>query len=171
MITFESARLRLRPMNLSDAEFILALTNDPGWLKFIGDRGIHSIEDAKTFILDGPRAMYQRLGIGSLLVELKETHTAIGSCGLLQRDYLELPDIGYAFLPEYRAKGYAFEAASAVLEYYNNSKEFSGICAIVSHDNKASIALLSKLGFSYQATITVDDGADEVALYQLTDNP
>jgi RimJ/RimL family protein N-acetyltransferase len=168
--TFESARLRLRPMNLSDAEFILTITNDPSWLQFIGDRGVHTIEDAKTFIIDGPLAMYKRLGIGSLIVELKETNMAIGSCGLLQRDYLEFPDIGYAFLPEYRAKGYAFEAASAVLEYYYNSKRFSHVCAIVSHDNMSSIRLLTKLGFSYQATIALDGGADEVCLYQSTDN-
>lgn len=171
MTTFESARLRLRPMNLCDAEFILALTNDPDWLKFIGDRGVHTIEDAKTFISDGPLAMYKNLGVGSLLVELKDSKTAIGSCGLLQRDYLEFPDIGYAFLPEYRAKGYAFEAASAVLEYYKHSKQFTRVCAIVAHYNKPSIALLTKLGFSYQATIKVDNGADEVALYQSTDNP
>jgi RimJ/RimL family protein N-acetyltransferase len=158
-------------MNLMDAEFILTLTNDPGWLEFIGDRRVHSIEDAKNFISDGPLAMYQRLGIGSLVVELKTTNTAIGSCGLLQRDYLEFPDIGYAFLPEYRGQGYAFEAANAVLEYYSKTRQYTRVCAIVADNNKASIALLSKLRFSYQATIKVDDGTNEVSLYQLTDNP
>lgn len=167
MKSFETERLRLRPMSLDDADFILRITNDPQWLQFIGDRGVHNIQDALRFINDGPLAMYQQLGIGSLMVELKDSNVAIGSCGLLKRDYLEVPDIGYAFLPQHRSKGYGFEAASAVISYYQQNHQIDRVCAIVSPDNSASIALLLKLGFCFKDSISIDQHDSKTSLYQL----
>lgn len=167
MKSFETERLRLRPMSLDDADFILRITNDPHWLQFIGDRGVHNIQDALRFINDGPLAMYQQLGIGSLMVELKDSNVAIGSCGLLKRDYLEVPDIGYAFLPQHRSKGYGFEAASAVIAYYQQNHQIDRVCAIVSPDNSASIALLLKLGFCFKDSISIDQQDSKTSLYQL----
>src|SRR5437870_3683417 len=104
-------------MSPDDAEFILQLLNEPSWLQFIGDRGVRTLDDARAYIIKGPVEMYARLGFGFYVVELKVDRIPIGMCGLVKRDYLDDVDIGYALLPRYWAKGYAYEAASAVLAY------------------------------------------------------
>ena len=116
MRILETPRLALRWLEAADAHFMLELVNDPDWLRYIGDRGIRSIEAARDYIADGPRAMYARLGFGLYLVELKGTDTALGICGLIKRDWLEDVDLGFAFLARFRGNGYACEAASATLD-------------------------------------------------------
>src|SRR6185503_20091394 len=106
MKVLETERLILRWLSVEDAAFILELVNDPGWLRFIGDRGVRTLEDARNYILNGPVAMYQRVGFGLYLVELKQSATPIGICGLIERAGLEDIDIGYAFLPAFRGQGY-----------------------------------------------------------------
>lgn len=113
----ETERLSLRQLNYGDAPFILELLNSPGWLKFIGDRNVQTEEDAIHYLQHGPMKSYEMFGFGLSLVELKTDETPIGMCGLLKRDYLEHPDIGYAFLAEFMGYGYAFEIASATLAY------------------------------------------------------
>jgi [ribosomal protein S5]-alanine N-acetyltransferase len=117
VLVLETERLKVRWLEVSDQQFIFTLLNEPGWLKFIGDKGIRSLEDAKNYILTGPRKMYERLGFGLFLVELKESHLPVGLCGLIKRDGLEDVDIGYAFLEEHQSRGYAFESAKGTLEY------------------------------------------------------
>src|SRR5215218_10903110 len=113
-------RLVLRRLAAEDAEFILELMNDPDWLRFIGDRGIRTVEDARGYIATGPVDMYARLGFGLYAVELREDRTPIGICGLIRRDWLEDVDLGFAFLPHFRGAGYAHEAAAETLEYARN---------------------------------------------------
>src|SRR6478736_798769 len=110
-------RLCIRKFGLEDAPFILELVNDPDWLKFIGDRNIHSIEDAKNYIVNAPITSYSRYGFGPYLVALKESGLPIGMSCLIKRDTLKNVDIGYAFLKEYRGKGFALEAVSATQKY------------------------------------------------------
>lgn len=117
MNVLETDRLILRWLSPEDAEFILRLLNEPSWLRFIGDKGVRTIEDARAYILKGPIDMYSRLGFGLYLVELKEPAFPIGMCGFIKRDSLEDVDIGFAFLPAYWGKGYAYEAAAAVMAY------------------------------------------------------
>src|SRR3982750_718510 len=113
----ETDRLILRHLAPEDAEFILRLLNEPSWLRFIGDKGIRTLEDARSYILKGPVEMYARLGFGLYLVELKEGLVPTGLCGLIKRDSLKDVDIGFAFLPEYWGRGYAYESAAAVMTY------------------------------------------------------
>src|SRR5690349_12434898 len=110
----ETARLCLRELTPDDGEFILRLLNEPSFIQNIGDRGVRTIEDARAYIVNGPIASYQKYGFGLLLVELKESGESIGICGLLKRDVLEDPDIGYALLPEFWSRGYAYESATAL---------------------------------------------------------
>ena len=117
MRVLETERLALRRLTLDDAEFIFRLVNEPSWLRFIGDKNVRNLDDARNYLRTGPLDMYERFGFGMFLVERKHDGVAVGACGLLKRDTLPDPDIGYAFLPEYWGKGYALEAASAVLEY------------------------------------------------------
>src|SRR4051812_9652402 len=110
-------RLLLRWLDGADAAFILELVNEPSWIRFIGNKGITTLDDAQRYIRDGPVEMYAQMGFGLYLVESKEIGEPIGICGLIKRDALEDVDIGFAFLPRFRGKGYAFESAAAVMAY------------------------------------------------------
>lgn len=154
MRVIETERLALRWLEASDAGFMLELMNDPGWLRYIGDRGIRSVADARKYIEDGPREMYARLGVGLYMVELREGGAALGICGLVQRDWLEDVDLGFAFLPQFRGKGYAYEAAAATLDFGRSTLHLRRIAAIVAPENRDSMRLLEKLGFRLERMAT-----------------
>src|SRR2546423_11307590 len=116
MTVLQTDRLVIRQLTDYDAPFILTLLNEPSFLRYIGDKEVRNLEDAKQYIRTGPAASYERHSFGLCLVQLKDSHTPIGICGLLQRDELPKPDIGFAFLPDFWNKGFAFEAATAVLQ-------------------------------------------------------
>lgn len=164
MQVLETDRLIIRWLTIEDAAFILELVNDPSWLRFIGDRGVRTLEDARNYILKGPAEMYGRLGFGLYLVELKDEGVPIGTCGLIKRDSLKDVDIGFAFLPSFRGSGYAYEAASAVLAYGKNTLGLERIVAIVSPGNDRSIRLLEKLGLQFEQRIQLSE-RDEVKLF------
>ena len=165
MIIAETKRLRLRKFSIKDAEFILKLVNEPSWLQYIGDRGVHSLDDARNYILSGPVASYNRFGFGLYRVELKDNKNPIGMCGLLKRDALEDVDIGFAYLPEYQGQGYAFEAASAVVALGKKLFGLIRIAAITDPENSRSIRLLEKLGFQFNRMIRLDPDDIELKLY------
>ena len=145
-----TSRLRLRPLIMDDAKFILELVTDPDWLTYIGDKGVYSIDDAKAYICDGPQAMYQQHGLGLLLVESLESSKSLGLCGLLKRDNLPMPDVGFAFLAAARGQGYAYEAASAVIAHSFQQTSVDCLAAITSKTNMRSQTLLQKLGFTFK---------------------
>lgn len=151
MLTLATPRLALAPLTAADAAFILALVNEPDWLRYIGDRGVRSLADAGRYLADGPIASYARHGFGLLRVGLKPADEAIGICGLVRRDTLDAPDLGFAFLPGHRGRGYAVEAGSAVLAAAR-ATGVGRVLAITTPDNHASMRVLARLGF-------VDDGA------------
>ncbi|HEV2673161.1 MAG TPA: GNAT family N-acetyltransferase [Aliidongia sp.] len=153
MPPFETDRLILRELVVEDAPFIHALVNDPSWLRFIGDRNVRTFDDARSYILDGPIAMYQRLGFGLWLVELKDGGTPIGLCGLIKRDTLDHVDIGFAFSPVYRGQGYAMEAAQATLSHAAGDLGLTRVLAIVDPDNARSIRLLERLGLAFERMV------------------
>jgi RimJ/RimL family protein N-acetyltransferase len=161
----ETDRLILRKLSPEHSGFILALLNDPSWLRFIGDRGVRTLDDARKYILDGPVESYERVGFGMYLTELKETGEPIGMCGLVKRDALEDVDIGYAFLPRFRGRGFAFEAASAVMTYGRNVVGLRRLVAITDPDNEASIRVLEKLGMRYEKKVRLSEDGEEISLY------
>jgi RimJ/RimL family protein N-acetyltransferase len=144
---------------------MLGLLNEPSFIRNIGDRGVRTIEDARGYIARGPMASYSRFGFGLYLVELKGPPTAIGICGILKRDELPQPDIGFAFLPAYWSQGYALESAAAVRDYARAALGLPRLLAIVSPTNESSIRLLEKLGFSYTSLTRVGPEAHDVKLY------
>ena len=166
MRVLETERLVLRRLTLDDAEFIFRLVNEPAWLRYIGDKHVRNLDDARNYLRAGPLDMYERFGFGMFLCELKSTGEAVGSCGLLKRDTLPDPDIGYAFLPEHRGKGYALEAASAVLNYGHREHRLPRILAITSPDNERSIRILQHCGMHFQRFIEMAEH-DEVKLFAL----
>lgn len=160
MDVVETDRLVLRRLTAGDAAFIRDLVNDPDWLRYIGDRNVRTLADARAYLRDGPIAMYARFGFGLYLVELREGRVPIGVCGLLRRDVLEDVDLGFALLPSFRARGYAFEAAAATLAYARETLALSRVVAIVSPENRPSIRLLEKLGLWFERMIRLPDGSD-----------
>lgn len=165
MKILETDRLIVRHLSPEDAEFILQLVNEPSWIRFIGNKGVRTIEDARNYILNGPVEMYSRLGFGLYLVELKEAGEPVGMCGLIKRDSLEDVDIGFAFLPKFWGKGYAYESSSAVMEYGERAFGLKRLLAITSPDNVDSIRLLEKLGFNFEKMVKLSDDSQEVRLF------
>jgi len=161
----ETARLALRWLETDDAEFILQLVNEPSWLRFIGDKGIRTVDDARSYIEEGPVAMYRQLGFGLYLVELKESGDPIGICGLIKRDALEDVDLGFAFLPAFWGNGYAFESAAAVMDYGRRTFKLSRLLAITSQDNEISARLLEKLGFHFERLTRLATDSAEVKVF------
>ncbi len=139
-------RLLLREFTLDDAPFFLQLVNSPGWLEFIGDRQVRTVEDAENYLRDRNIKSYAENGFGFWPVILKETGQPIGTCGLIQRDFLDHVDIGFAFLPEFFGKGYALESARAVMRFAKKTLRKSPVLAFCDPDNVASISLLRKIG-------------------------
>lgn len=165
MLVTQTERLSLRWLTTDDAAFILELVNDPSWIRYIGDKGIHTLDDARQYIENGPIGMYQRHGFGLNMVELKWKPEPVGICGLIKRDGLEDVDIGFAFLPAFRGSGYALEAAAGAVSHARRVLGLSRIVAILSRDNERSRRLLLKLGFRPEGTIRLQADADEVELY------
>ena len=162
MKILETERLVLRQLTPDDAEFILELLNDPSFIRNIGDRNVRTIEDACSYILNGPVASYAKNGFGLYLVLLKETQEPIGMCGLIKRDGLEDVDIGYALLPRYWSRGYAVEAAQATKEYAREMIGLKRIVAIVDPVNAGSIRVLEKIGLQYETMVRLS--ADDIDL-------
>lgn len=165
MKILDTERLTLRELTEDDAAFMLQLLNEPSYLRFIGDRGVRSTADARTYLLKGPIDSYRRWGFGLYLVELKGTKTPIGICGLIKRETLDDVDIGFAFLPEFWSKGYAFESATAVMAYGRDVIGLKRMIAIVSPGNDRSIDVLTRLGLRYECMITWPEDGSELKLY------
>lgn len=163
MPLLQTARLTLSEFTQKDAPLMLALLNDPDFVRNVGDRDVHSIDDAARYIASGPMAMYRRHNLGLLKVELADG-TAIGTCGLVRRDGLDDVDIGFAFLPAFRNRGYALEAARAVMEYGRDTICLQRIVAIARPDNTPSIRLLEKMGLKREGLVTLPGDSEELLL-------
>lgn len=165
MIILETERLILRQLSADDAEFVLALLNEPSFIRYIGDKGVRNLEDARRYINDGPIKSYEHNGFGLNLVQLKTSNTPIGICGVLKRDTLPDPDIGFAFLPSYWNQGYALESAAAVMAHARETLGLGRILAITSPDNEASEKLLGKIGLRFRRLVKLTEDAAEVKLF------
>jgi RimJ/RimL family protein N-acetyltransferase len=158
-------RLLVRHSTPSDAAFVLELVNTPGWLRFIGNRHVYTQEDALGYINERILNSYAQHGHGLNTVALPNG-TPIGLCGILKRDSLPLPDIGFAFLPQHTGKGYAHEAVTAVLEHARQQLGYTGVAAITDQDNTASIGLLKKLGFVLKGLVQLPGETAELNYFE-----
>jgi [ribosomal protein S5]-alanine N-acetyltransferase len=161
----ETERLSLRRMSIDDAAFILELLTDPDFVRFVGDRGVRTVDDARRYIVSGPLDSYERLGFGLFLVEQKGVAVPVGICGLLKRPTLAEVDIGFAFLPDYRFRGYAHESASAMMRYAHGDLALERVVAIANTENAGSVRVLEKIGLRFDRMIKLSDEAPEVGLY------
>jgi [ribosomal protein S5]-alanine N-acetyltransferase len=170
MMTTQSAsvirtsRLDLRELNFGDAEFILELLNETAFIRFIGDKGVKTLVDARDYIQQGPMDSYMRNGFGLYAACLRDG-TPIGICGLVKREGLNDPDVGFAFLSRYWSLGYAVESAAAVLVHARETLRIKRVVAITSPDNAPSIAVLEKIGLKFERMIRLVDHTPELKLF------
>jgi RimJ/RimL family protein N-acetyltransferase len=160
----ETDRLALRRLTHADAPFLVRLLNDPSFLRYIGDRGVRSEADAICYLDGGPLASYREHGFGLYLVTLRAGDTPIGICGLLKRETLSDVDLGFAFLPEFWSRGFATEAARAVLEH-GRALGLDRIVAVTTQDNSGSIHVLQKLGLRASGAVRLSKDGPELLLF------
>jgi ribosomal-protein-alanine N-acetyltransferase len=165
MLILETKNLKLHELGPQDAPFIFELLNTSGWIRFIGDRGIKTLEDASNYLSARLIPSYSQFGFGFYLVKLKSDRTPVGICGLVKRASLEDVDLGYAFLPAFEGKGYAIEASRGVLDYAWKNLKMKRIVAITHTDNIRSIHLLENLGMKREKTFVLPGEKVELFLY------
>jgi ribosomal-protein-alanine N-acetyltransferase len=161
-------RLTMRWLTLEDADLMLAVWNDPAFFQYVGDRGIRTVEQAEETLLSGAFSLYEDHGYGPFRLALKADNMAIGTCGLFRREGYEDPDIGWSVLPEFGRQGYAYEAASAVLEYAQSELGLKRILAFVSPENLPSIGLAEKIGLRFERLTRLVGEDKYVGLYSVT---
>lgn len=159
-----TGRIILREYNLEDIPFVIELLNSEGWLAFIGDKNVHTEEEAKNYLLNGPIKSYAENGYGLCAVIRKEDLKPIGMSGIIKRDNLDFPDIGFAFLPAFMGKGYAFEIADAIINHAKDILKLPMIYGIVNPENASSIKLLEKIGLRNIGTYTFPDKEEKLLL-------
>ncbi len=167
MTILETSRLNLCELTPEDAPFIFELLNSPRWLEFIGDRGIKTLDDAVNYIENGPKKSYSKNNFGLYAVKLKDQDIPIGINGLIKRDSLEDIDIGFAFLPQYEGKGFAFESSEAILADAKANKNLKRIVAITEKGNTKSIQLLQKSGFIFEKLFQFEKETEELMLFAI----
>jgi [ribosomal protein S5]-alanine N-acetyltransferase len=145
-------RLFIRPLTITDDNFILELVNTEGWLRFIGNRNVTSQAEAGSYI----QRILENKNISYWVVERQGNQDKIGLVTCIKRDYLDHPDIGFAFLPDFCKKGYAYEATSAVLHQLIEKRCLSHILATTFPENSSSIKLLKRIGLAYEKEIDVE---------------
>ena len=164
MSVIRTSRLQLREFNCDDAEFILELLNEAGFIRYLGDKGVRTLADARDYILQGPMDSYARHGFG-LYATCFRDGTPIGICGLVKRDGLNDPDVGFAFLSRHCAQGYAVESAAAVLAHGQRVLKLQRIVAITSAENAGSIAVLERIGLKFERMIRLTEQSPELKLF------
>jgi len=167
----ETDRLLISKITLRDAARFLKLTNSPNWLKYIGDRHLKTVEDAKTYLKAGTLKSYSDFGFGFYKLQLKtKSKVFIGIAGLIKREHLDDVDIGFALLPEYENLGFGFEASSAILTLAIEQFNLKRIVAITLPSNGKSIKLLEKMGMSYEKRVKPFEDGQELLLFAKTLN-
>ncbi|MGR5205954.1 GNAT family N-acetyltransferase [Vibrio sp. PNB23_22_7] len=165
--TLNTERLILRLVSVEDAPFILELYNHPDFYRFVGDKQIRTLDEAQRYIELNMLHMQKLKGVSLLVVETKDDNQPIGICGLVKRDTLTALDIGYGYLPTAYGKGYAIEAAKAVVKFARDGMNIENLVAITKNDNIRSISLLKKLGFQYQRVEQQYDNGRTLQLYSM----
>lgn len=159
-------RLLLRTWTLADAPFILDLLNTDGWLRFIGDRNIRTLEDAENYLKTVLIKGFETNGFGFWCMQDRESGLPVGMAGFVQREWLPGIDLGFALHPDYTGKGYAFEACEALMKKVNGRQGFETIFAITNRDNERSMLLLKRLGFRFLETILPPNEPETLNLFE-----
>ena len=163
--SFNTQRLYIRPITTNDAPFILELMNTPKWIQFIGDRNVRTVEDAEAYITEKALPQITVHGYGNNVIIRKSDNVKLGTCGVYHRESIEIPDIGFAFLPTNEGKGYAFEATSKLVEIMKDNYGLTELSAYTLEENLSSRKLLERLGFELKGIGTLPTSDEELLHY------
>ncbi|WP_422104784.1 GNAT family N-acetyltransferase [Winogradskyella sp.] len=163
--SFQTQRLHIRPVTVEDAPFILELMNTPLWIQFIGDRNVRTIEDAETYIKEKAFSQLETHGYTNNVVIRVQDDIKLGTCGVYHREGKEVPDIGFAFLPDYHGQGYAFEAANQLVQEARHNYSLTELSGYTLEENMASRRLLERLGFQLKGVGKLPTSNDELLHY------
>lgn len=166
MIVAQTERTLIERITLEDASFFVALVNSPDWLRYIGDRNVADVTDARRFLEEGFLQSYRDSGFGYYLIRDKIDREPIGICGFLKKHNLENPDFGFALLPEFYNQGFAFESSRATMDYGIEMFGFEVLDAVTLEENEKSIRLLQKLGFEREGVLQDDASQDNLLLFR-----
>lgn len=166
MHILETERLILKAPSAEDADFFLEIYNMPSFIRFVGDRKLRTLDDAKKYIEDRFLPQWQRLGFGNYVVLLKEGTVKIGAVGIFQRDGLDVHDIGFSFFEKFQGKGYAYEAAAALQRMVSEKFGIDKISAITTKDNFSSQRLIERLGLTFRNFVVLPDETEELMYYE-----
>lgn len=164
-LRYSTERLEVYDFEFGDEAFLLELVNSPNWQKYIGQLGPRTEQTATEYIQMRLLDSYTQNGFGLFKVVLKANAKPIGMCGLVQRDYLDYPDLGFAILPEFERRGFTHEAAKGCLEFAKTKLQLEQILAITDKKNIPSQSLLLKLGFRYEGQRTFSGEPSELSMY------
>ena len=165
-LTFYTERLLLRPTGVEDAAFVKKLINTPKWLRFVGDRNVHTEAEARDYIKERMLPQLERLGYSNYTLIRREDGEKLGCCGLYDREGLEGVDIGFALLPEFESQGYALEASEEIMRAAHEDFGISKIKGITSKEHHASQNLLKKLGMECTGTVVLPDEDEELLVFE-----
>lgn len=170
MKMIETERLILREIVETDDAFVLDLLNQPTFIEFIGDRNVRTTDEAREYISSRFTKSYVENGFGLYLAALRETSEPVGLCGFVKRDTLPEPDLGFAFLPQYCGRGFAFEAAKASMKFGAEILNLKRVVAITTQNNESSIKLLEKLGFALDGLIKLPHDDQKLNLFSYSND-
>lgn len=167
MTEIRTARLHMSLLDYDDCEFIRELVNEPDFKRFIGDKQVKTLEDARSYLKNGPIGSFEKHGFGMFLVSLIDSGEPLGMCGLLKREQFADPDIGFAFLRRFWAQGYALESARAIMSFGSKQLKLERIIAIADPDNTASVRLIGKLGLKFERKVRMEGESVDINLYSV----
>ncbi len=166
-LNIETERVRIRALTIIDAGFMMQLMNTDTWIKNIGNRNINDKTAASNYIANNIINSYNINGFGLFLVSTKNENESIGICGIVKREGLTIPDLGFAFLPKYEGKGFATEAGKAVVKYATESLQLVELAGITKPDNLASIRVLEKVGMQFKQLIQLPQDPNMFSLFTM----
>jgi RimJ/RimL family protein N-acetyltransferase len=145
----DADKIFLKSLSQDDALFMYQLMNTSDWLEFIGNRNIKTVADATDYI----KQVENNKDLNFWVIQSKSELKRVGVITIIKKPYLNYPDIGFAMLPEFYKRGFGFDGASIMLNYYFSDFNFMKILAISLKHNIPSIGLLIKLGFEFDKEI------------------
>lgn len=164
----ETKRLKVRESTVEDVEDFYRIYREPS-ITYYMENLFDQPDMEKAYIKNYIRQVYGFYGYGLWTVLLKETGQVIGRAGLSVRDGYELPELGFVIEAAQQRKGYACEVCRAILDYAKEELRFDAVQALVKEENKASVSLLNKLGFTYRKKI-YEEGTDYLLYVKTLDN-
>jgi RimJ/RimL family protein N-acetyltransferase len=149
-----TARLVIRTFETGDAAPWLAMVTDPEVLRFLPAGPAPTMEVAQR-IIGERRAMERDVGHAMWAVEEKSTGAFVGQCGLRPVDEGAGPeiDLAYHYASHCWGKGYATEAAIAVIGHGLGPVGLATIMAVVVPQNIGSWRVMEKAGMRYQGIV------------------